>query len=90
MRAFKLMGLMIVAAIILMGLAGCQSGGDTIKVGIVAPLWPAPTFGISTRDGALLAIDEWNAKGGVLRKRLPPWWRTASARPIRPSTPPIS
>ena len=24
-----------------------------------------PTFGVSTRDGALMAIDEWNAKGGV-------------------------
>jgi len=73
MRAFRLMGLMIVAAVILMGLAGCQSGGDTLKVGIVAPLsGPAPTFGISTRDGALLAIDEWNAKGGVLGKKILP------------------
>ncbi len=73
MRAFKLMGLMVVAAVILMGLAGCQSGGDTLKVGIVAPLsGPAPTFGISTRDGALLAIDEWNAKGGVLGKKITP------------------
>jgi branched-chain amino acid transport system substrate-binding protein len=29
-----------------------------------------PTFGVSTRDGALLAIDEWNAKGGVLGMKL--------------------
>jgi branched-chain amino acid transport system substrate-binding protein len=31
-----------------------------------------PTFGVMTRDGALLAIDEWNAKGGVLGKKIVP------------------
>jgi len=25
---------------------------------------------VSTRDGALLAIEEWNAKGGVLKKKV--------------------
>lgn len=45
--------------------------GGTIKVAILAPLSGAvPTFGISTRDGALMAIDEWNAKGGVLGKQI--------------------
>jgi branched-chain amino acid transport system substrate-binding protein len=45
--------------------------GGTIKVAILAPLSGAvPTFGISTRDGALMAIDEWNAKGGVLGKKI--------------------
>jgi len=29
-----------------------------------------PTFGVSTRDGALLAIEEANAKGGVLGKKI--------------------
>jgi branched-chain amino acid transport system substrate-binding protein len=29
-----------------------------------------PTFGASTRDGALLAISEWNAKGGVLGSQI--------------------
>lgn len=44
------------------------AGGDTgpIKVAILAPLsGPVPTFGVSTRDGALLAIKEWNENGGV-------------------------
>ncbi len=45
----------------------------TLKVAILAPLsGPVPTFGVSTRDGALLAIDEWNAKGGVLRMSVVP------------------
>jgi len=38
-----------------------------LKVAILAPLsGPVPTFGEMTRDGALLAIEEWNAKGGLL------------------------
>jgi ABC-type branched-subunit amino acid transport system substrate-binding protein len=46
---------------------------DTIKVAILAPLsGPVPSFGEMTRDGALLAIEEWNAKGGVLGKKIIP------------------
>jgi len=62
--------LMIVALV----LTACQpgaAGGGTIKIAILAPLsGPVPTFGVSTRDGALLAIEEANAKGGVLGKQL--------------------
>ncbi len=44
-----------------------------LKVAILAPLsGPVPTFGVSTRDGALLAIEEWNAKGGVLGMKIVP------------------
>jgi branched-chain amino acid transport system substrate-binding protein len=44
-----------------------------IKIAILAPLsGPVPTFGVSTRDGALLAIKEWNAKGGVLGAKITP------------------
>jgi branched-chain amino acid transport system substrate-binding protein len=43
----------------------------TLKVAILAPLsGPVPTFGVSTRDGALLAIEEWNAKNGVLKMKI--------------------
>ncbi len=49
------------------------AAGGELKVAILAPLTgPVPTFGVSTRDGALLAIDEWNAKGGVLGRRIVP------------------
>jgi len=71
MRTIKLAVIVILAALVV-GSAYGQSGGD-IKVAILAPLsGPAPTFGISTRDGALMAIDEWNAKGGVLGKKIVP------------------
>lgn len=54
------------------GGAPAASGG-TIKVAILAPLsGPVPTFGVSTRDGALLAIEEWNAKGGVVGMKIQP------------------
>lgn len=71
MRTIKLAVIVILAALVV-GSAYGQSGGD-IKVAILAPLsGPAPTFGISTRDGALMAINEWNAKGGVLGKKIVP------------------
>jgi branched-chain amino acid transport system substrate-binding protein len=45
----------------------------TLRIAVLAPLTgPAPTFGVSTRDGALLAIEEWNAKGGVLGMKITP------------------
>jgi branched-chain amino acid transport system substrate-binding protein len=52
--------------------APAAAGGD-LKVAILAPLsGPVPTFGVSTRDGALLAINEWNAKGGVNGQKIVP------------------
>lgn len=76
MRFVKFFSLLIVAALIL---SACAQGGTTggqqkeLKVAILAPLsGPVPTFGVSTRDGALMAIDEWNAKGGVLGMKIVP------------------
>jgi len=73
----KLRTLFSVLLLVSILLTSCASGGgakkaeETIKIGILAPLSGSnPTFGISTRDGALLAIKEWNAKGGVLGKKL--------------------
>lgn len=44
-----------------------EEPAGTLKIAILAPLsGSVPTFGVSTRDGALLAIKEWNEKGGVL------------------------
>jgi branched-chain amino acid transport system substrate-binding protein len=52
--------------------APAATGGD-LKVAVLAPLSGAvPTFGVMTRDGALLAIEEWNAKGGVNGKKVVP------------------
>ena len=58
------------------------AGGEEVKVAILAPLsGPVPTFGVSTRDGALLAIEEWNAKGGVLGKKIVPIVEDSQCKP---------
>lgn len=55
---------------------GSTSGGvaeGEIKVAIIAPLSGSETpLGESTRNGALLAIDQWNSRGGVLGLRIQP------------------
>lgn len=53
-------------------MSGCKSGSsDTIKVGEFASLTgKEATFGTSSHEGTLLAIEEANAAGGVLGKQL--------------------
>jgi branched-chain amino acid transport system substrate-binding protein len=71
MRVFKVAVLLTVALVIV--LTGCASSGGALKVAILAPLsGPVPTFGVMTRDGVLLAIEEWNAKGGVNGMKIQP------------------
>lgn len=61
-----------VASAITLGLTGCKSGGDdTIKIGEFASLTgKEATFGASSHEGTQLAVDEINAAGGVLGKKL--------------------
>jgi len=51
----------------MLALSACGGAGSkAVKIAILAPLsGDVATFGQSTRDGAMLAIEEWNAKGGV-------------------------
>jgi branched-chain amino acid transport system substrate-binding protein len=73
MRTFKFANVLLLAALLMTLLSGCSSTKKELKVAILAPLsGPVPTFGVSTRDGALLAIDEWNANGGVLGMKIVP------------------
>jgi branched-chain amino acid transport system substrate-binding protein len=54
-------------------LAVLTAGAADLKIAILAPLSGAvPSFGQSTKEGALLAISEWNAKGGVLGMKIVP------------------
>ena len=75
MHKFKMLSIILVVAVFASLLGACSpaaSGGE-VKIAILAPLsGPVPTFGVSTRDGALLAIEEWNAKGGVLGMKITP------------------
>jgi branched-chain amino acid transport system substrate-binding protein len=71
-------GRILAALAIIFFLTGCNkpspapgAGGDTIKVGEYASLTGKDaTFGISSHEGTLMAIEEINAAGGVLGKKL--------------------
>lgn len=71
MKASKVLYLFVLVA--LLATSCTATATDEIKIGMLAPLSGAvPTFGVSTRDGFLLAIKEQNAKGGVLGKKIVP------------------
>jgi branched-chain amino acid transport system substrate-binding protein len=76
----KLRGLFICGAVATVSLllAGCNkptggttAGGDTIKVGEFASLTgKEATFGVSSHEGTLLAVEQLNTGGGVLGKKI--------------------
>lgn len=67
-RSFAILAILVVLATMV---AACKPAPKAFKVAILAPLsGDVATFGQSTRDGALLAIEEWNAKGGVLGRKI--------------------
>ena len=69
-RLFAILSLVLIASFILPACGG-GAGGGTIKIGLLAPLsGQVPTFGISTQEGAEMAVKEWNDKGGVLGKKI--------------------
>jgi branched-chain amino acid transport system substrate-binding protein len=69
----RFLTLTAIVLVLVLSVVGCQQGPKALKVAVLAPLsGPVPTFGVSTRDGALLAINEWNAKGGVLGIKITP------------------
>ena len=66
----KVFALMMAAAMMLACLAGCgnndASSSGAIKIGGIGPLTGgAATYGIATKNGAQIAVDEINAKGGL-------------------------
>ena len=71
----KSRGTMIVLAVMIVAafaLTSCGGGKATeIKIGGISPLTgEAATFGQSTKNGMELAVEEWNAAGGVLGKQV--------------------
>ncbi len=59
-------------AVLLAGIfPGCHRGDRSIKIGGLVPLTgEGASYGASTRNGYELALQEWNARGGVLGRPL--------------------
>jgi branched-chain amino acid transport system substrate-binding protein len=63
----------VLSIALVLGLVALTAGAEDLKVGVLAGLTgPAPSFGQSEKDGIMLAISEWNAKGGVLGQKIVP------------------
>jgi len=57
--------------VVSMVLIGCSGSSDTVPIGAIFPLSGSVAFyGNESRDGALLAVEEINASGGLLGKKL--------------------
>jgi branched-chain amino acid transport system substrate-binding protein len=71
-RFMKLCYFLTLAGLAVLSLSGCQkSATDQIVVGEVASMTgKEATFGISSHEGTVLAIEETNAAGGVLGKKI--------------------
>ena len=69
MKLFTSAAIIISTAIIL--LPGCGKGGEQIKIGVAGPLTGEQgKAGQDLLHGVQLAVSEWNARGGVLGKRV--------------------
>jgi len=67
----KHLALLLVVMLLATTLTGCKTSQDTIKIGGMGPVTgEASTFGVSTRNGDEMMVEEWNAKGGVLGKQV--------------------
>ena len=75
MKKFIALTLVLAMAVTLLAACGGESGsssggtvaGDTIKIGGLAPLTgEVSVYGVAASNGAKMAIDEVNAKGGIL------------------------
>ena len=54
-----------------MTIIGCKKSGDAVPIGAIFPLsGPVAFYGNESRDGALLALEEINAAGGLLGRQL--------------------
>jgi len=50
---------------------GCQKKEDVIRIGIAGPITgDQAKMGMDFKNGATLAVEEWNSKGGVLGKKI--------------------
>jgi branched-chain amino acid transport system substrate-binding protein len=81
--------IVFIALLITVGLLfGCgKKEDDVIKIGMSGPLTgPDGHMGETIIDGSKLAIDEWNARGGLLGKKIVSIIRDDEAKPEKATT----
>ncbi|MCX8059165.1 MAG: ABC transporter substrate-binding protein [Spirochaetes bacterium] len=68
----KILWVLVSITLILSSLIfGCKAKEQFILIGGVGPVTgEAATFGVSTKEGIELAVEEWNAAGGLLGKKI--------------------
>ncbi len=65
----KIIQALLVSCVVLV--TACNKGGDKIVIGNYGSMTGTEaTFGVSTRDGIILAMEEWNKAGGLLGKQI--------------------
>ena len=67
----KYLLLVLCLGIALSFIAGCQKKSDSVKIGVAGPMTGDQSkMGTDFKNGVSLAVEEWNAKGGVLGKKI--------------------
>jgi branched-chain amino acid transport system substrate-binding protein len=70
MRTRSLLISVVLAAMVALTACGGAAGGP-LKVALLFPMsGDVATFGESSKNGVMVAIEEWNAKGGVLGRQI--------------------
>jgi len=63
--------LLLCFSIALTFLLSCQKKSDSVKIGVAGPMTGDQSkMGTDFKNGVSLAVEEWNAKGGVLGKKI--------------------
>lgn len=71
MRALKVVSVLVLLSVLLSACVAGAGGGSTVKVALLFPMTgDVSTYGISSKQGAEMALEEWNAKGGVIGKKI--------------------
>ena len=72
MRKHLIIALLLATAVLMATVVGCQKkDSGVIKIGVAGPMTGDQSkFGMDFRNGVSLAVDEWNANGGLLGKKI--------------------
>ena len=71
MKRMKWLSLLLAFAMLFVLFTGCSGGGDTVKVGLIAPLTGGvAVYGTSVQKAVELYVEQFNAAGGVNGKNI--------------------